>query len=120
MVPTFYRAVVNNTCGNIYSSICHCCHPQLLDRSYEYRLEHRHQLVRWAGTIHHLCSDVYIALPSHNRLPVVNAAVPAITHLHILGGATVTINGTGTLTIGGTISEVNPGINHSPQRNDKS
>ena len=52
------------------------------------------------------CPDVYIQ--SETFEPIVGNAVPAITNLHILTGANVTINNTGTLTLGGTISEVNP------------
>jgi hypothetical protein len=53
-----------------------------------------------------LCQDVYIP-PAANQ-PIISSVVPAITNLNILTGASVTITGTGTLPIGGSIS--NSGI----------
>ena len=49
------------------------------------------------------CPDVYI--PNTTNKPVLSGApVATITNLHILAGASVTINGTGLMQIGGTIS----------------
>ena len=54
-----------------------------------------------------ICPDVYI--PNTVNKPVLsNGPVSTITNLHILAGAQVTINGTGLMQIGGTIS--NAGI----------
>jgi hypothetical protein len=52
------------------------------------------------------CQDVYIP-PTANQ-PVISSVVPSITNLNILTGASLTITGTGTLPIGGSIS--NSGI----------
>ena len=100
-VPTFYRAVLNNTCGNIYSAI-----STVAIRNYWTGATSTdwNTPTNWSdGLVPSVtwCSEVYIALPANNRLPVISAAVPAITNLHVLADATVTINGTGTLTIGG-------------------
>ena len=120
IAPTFYRAVVTNTCGNVYSSIASVAiHNYWTGAS----TTDWNTATNWSDGLvpsTTLCSDVYIVLPLSGNLPVVNAVVPSITHLHILGGATVTINGTGTLTIGGSISEVNPGSIIARNGTDKS
>ena len=53
-----------------------------------------------------LCQDVYIP-PTANQ-PIISSVVPSITNLNILLGSSLTITGTGTLSIGGSIS--NSGI----------
>ena len=50
-----------------------------------------------------LCPDVYI--PNTANKPILSSnPIAAITNLHIFPGATLTVNGTGTLQIAGTIS----------------
>ena len=104
VVPTLYRVVVGNGCGNVFSTVA---------------LVGIHNL--WTGAINTdwntagnwsdnqvpsiSCPDVYI--PNTPNKPILSAGpVATIRNLHIFAGATLTINGTGLLQIAGTISNL--------------
>ena len=106
IVPTFYRAVVSDGCAQVYSDTA-----TVAIHNY------------WTGTIssdwntagnwsdHQVpttsCAEVYI--PGAPNQPVLSGAPKAaITNLHIYSGASLTVNNSGLLQIGGTIN--NKGI----------
>jgi hypothetical protein len=102
-VPTWYRVVVTNGCGTTVTAI-----PALVSI-------HNY----WTGAIDDdwntagnwsdnqvpstVCPDVYI--PNTPNKPILSGGATAtITNLHILAGGQLTVNGTGLLQIGGTIT----------------
>ncbi len=102
IVPTLYRAVVGNGCGNVFST-------NALVNVHNY----------WTGALSNdwntagnwsdglvpttVCPDVTIPVVT-TVYPLLSAVAPAITNLVIKPGASVTING-GTLQIGGDITK---------------
>ena len=104
-VPTFYRAVLGNSCGNVYSAIAtvgiHNYWTGAVNTDWN-------TAANWSdGQIPSsvFCPNVYI--PNTANKPILgNAPVSTITNLNIAAGAMLTINGTGHLQIAGTISNL--------------
>ena len=106
-VPTFYRALVANGCGNANSSIAtvgiHNYWTGAIDDNWNTAGNWSDNLVPSAT----FCDDVYI--PNTPNKPVLRDAPAAtIKNLNILAGAQVTVNATGKLQISGIID--NKGI----------
>ena len=108
-VPIFYRAIVSDGCGTSNSSIGVVgIHNYWvggdLTNPTDWNTPANWSDGQVPSTL--LCDDVYI--PFQSNQPVVSNSVPAITNLHISLNALLTIDNTGLLHIGGTIS--NDGI----------
>ncbi|MDP4285210.1 MAG: hypothetical protein Q8891_12355 [Bacteroidota bacterium] len=104
-VPTFYRAVVSNGCGSINSSIgIVWIHNYWVGGDITSPTDWN-TATNWSdGQVPSAatCPDVYI--PATLNQPVLSTGpVATIINLHIASGASVTINGTGFMQIGGTI-----------------
>ena len=105
IVPTFYRAIVGNTCGNVHSSIAMVGIHNYWTGGDITNPTDWNTAGNWSDKLvpSPLCADVYI--PNTPNKPILSAApVATITNLHILTGAVLTVNGTGLLQIGGTIA----------------
>ena len=104
-VPTFYRALVSNGCGTAYSSIGTVQIHNYWTGGDATNPTDWNTAANWSdNTVPSTsCNDVYI--PMTPNKPILNSApVATITNLHIFTGASVTVNGTGKMQIGGTIS----------------
>ena len=103
--PAFYRALVGNSCGNVYSSIGTVqIHNYWIGGDASNPADWN-TAANWSDNQvpSTSCDNVYI--PATINDPVLSSApVATITNLHILSGATVTINGNGKMQLGGTIS----------------
>ena len=100
-VETFYRAVVGNPCGNVNSSIASVAPGNYWTGSID---DNWNTPGNWSGGVlpTTACPDVYI--PNTPNKPVLSGApTAAITNIHILAGAKVTVNGTGLMQIAGAI-----------------
>ena len=101
-IPTLYRVVVGNGCGNVFSSVAlvgiHNYWTGATNTDWNTASNWSDNLVPSL-----ICPDVYI--PNQANQPVLSGLpVSTINNLHIFAGATLTINGTGHLQVGGTIS----------------
>ena len=107
-VPIFYRAIVSDGCGTVKSSIgVVAIHNYWVGGDMTNPVDWN-TAANWSdGQVPStLCDDVYI--PAQSNQPLVSNAVPTITNLHISSGALLTVNNSGLIHIGGTIS--NSGI----------
>jgi hypothetical protein len=107
-MPTFYRAVISDGCGTIYSDTAlvsiHNYWTGISNSDWNNSNNWSDGLL--PSTTY--CPDVYIPEGAPNQPLLSGAPTAAITSLHIEPGATLTVNNTGLLQIGGTIS--NAGI----------
>ncbi len=106
ITTTMYRARVSNGCGPVYSSVgtvgVHNLWTGLINTDWNVAGNWSDNQLPSTS-----CPDVYI--PNTTNKPILSGApVSTITNLHILAGATVTINGSGVLQVGGSIT--NAGI----------
>lgn len=107
-IPTFYRAVINDGCGTIYSDTAlvsiHNYWTGVFSSDWN-------NFANWSDGLvpsTTYCPDVYIPANAPNQPLLSGVPIATITSLHIESGASLTVNNTGLLQIGGTIS--NAGI----------
>jgi hypothetical protein len=104
-VPTFYRAVVNNGCGDVNSPVGTVAIHNYWTGSDGTDPTDWNRAANWSdGQVPSSasCDDVIIPVSTHN--PVLGTGpVAVITNLYISTGATLTVNGSGHMKIAGDI-----------------
>ena len=104
MQPTMYRVVVSSAgCNTVYSTVA-----TLSIRNLWTGVTNTdwNTASNWSGNVlpSITCADVNIPGGTPNQPILSNAPIATINNIHIFPGATLTVNGTGTLQIAGTIT----------------